>query len=230
MVNVSIVIPTFNEERRLKQTIDKLVNILSNSGFSFEIIVSDGGSSDKTLAQVPKINRIRIVKSSCHLPKGESLIRGAMEARGEKILFLDADLPISLKDVTRLIEETGENELVLASRYHPKSVGKCPKIRFFLGRLFNKLVRIILNLKLWDTQCGAKCLPAPLAHKILNEIRNRGYVFDVELVLRSLRCGFVVREIPIEWGHKHGSRIKIPKVAFEMFLGVLRLSKLRYKM
>lgn len=224
---VSVIIPTFNEEHRIKRTIEALSKILSKRGINYEIIVSDGGSTDKTVECIPKIKGVKVLKSSRFSPKGDSLINGALKSKGNKILFLDADMPISAEDILRLIMETGEFDLTVASRYHPLSKGACPKTRLFLGRLFNKIVKTLLNITLYDTQAGAKCLSAPLAHKVLEKIQNRGYAFDVELILRALKQGAKVKEIPVKWMHKEGSRLKIPRVALEMFFGVLRLTKLR---
>lgn len=226
---VSVIIPTFNEERRIKRTIEELSEVLSKHGINYEIIVSDGGSVDKTVECIPKTKEVKVLKSSRFLPKGDSLINGALKSQGEKILFLDADMPISAEDILHLIKETGEDDLTMASRYHPMSKGKCPITRLFLGRLFNKLVRVLLNITFYDTQAGAKCLSAPLAHKVLRKVQNRGYVFDVELILHVLKQGGRVKEIPVKWAHKGGSRLKIPKVAMEMFFGVLQLTKLRYQ-
>jgi dolichyl-phosphate beta-glucosyltransferase len=202
-------------------------NVLSKRGINFEIIISDGGSVDRTLACVPKDRNVKVVKASRFLPKGESLIIGGLKAKGRKIMFLDADLPISAGDIIRLINETGENDLIIASRYHPKSNGKCPKTRWILGRIFNMYVRTLLKLKLWDTQAGAKCLSTSVAQKALKSIENKGYVFDVELILRVIKNGGYVKEIPVRWKHKEGSRIKIPKVAFELFFRTIRLIKVK---
>ncbi|MEM3874161.1 MAG: glycosyltransferase [Candidatus Bathyarchaeia archaeon] len=224
---VSVVIPTFNEEHRIAQTVNALRNIFSKHGINFEIIVSDGGSTDKTVLRVPKAKEVVVLKSPKFLPKGESLIIGGLKAKGRKIMFLDADLPISADDIMRLINETGKNDLVIASRYHPKSKGKYPKIRFILGRLFNIYVRKMLKLRLYDTQSGAKCLSSEIARKTLGEIENKGYAFDVELVLRVVKNRGRVKELPVQWEHKSGSRVKILKVMLELFFGVISLIKLR---
>jgi len=224
---VSVVIPTFNEEHRIAKTVNVLRNIFSKRGVSFEIIVSDGGSTDKTVMCVPKAEEVVVLRSPRFLPKGESLIIGGLKARGRKIVFLDADLPISTSDIIRLINETGKNDLVIASRYHPKSRGKCPKTRFILGRLFNIYVRKMLKLRLYDTQSGAKCLSSEIAGKTLKEVENKGYAFDIELVLRVIKNRGRVKELPVQWEHKRGSRIKILKVMLELFFKVIPLIKLR---
>lgn len=225
--DVSIVISTYNEEKRILKTLNELLPYLTRKHVDYEIIISDGGSTDGTNATIPKFERLRIIRSSVFLPKGEALIRGALRARGQKILFLDADLPISKDDMLRLFKNTKDNTMIVASRYHPLSRGHCPTIRLFLGKLFNLLVRIILGIEMYDTQCGAKCLSGKLAHKILREIRNKDYAFDIELILRVLNNRGIVQEIPVTWTHKPGSKIKIPKVAFELFIDVLKLRRMR---
>jgi glycosyltransferase involved in cell wall biosynthesis len=224
---VSVVIPTFNEENRIAKTVDILRKTFSRHGISFEIIISDGGSTDKTIMRVPKAKEVIVLRSSRFLPKGESLIIGSLKARGRKIMFLDADLPISTNDIIELISATGENDLVIASRYHPKSRGKCPKIRFILGRMFNIYVRKMLKLRLYDTQSGAKCLSSEILGKTLKDVENKGYAFDIELVLRVIKNGGRVKELSVQWEHKSGSRIKIVKAMLELFFKVIFLMKLR---
>lgn len=224
---VSVVIPTFNEEHRIVQTINAIREVFSKHGITFEIIVSDGGSTDKTVMRVPVAKEVTVLRSLRFLPKGESLIIGGLKAKGRKIMFLDADLPISTKDIIRLINETGKKDLVIASRYHPKSRGKCPKIRLILGLLFNIYVRKMLKIKIYDTQSGVKCLSSEIANKTLKEIKRKGYVFDIELILRIIKNKGRVKELPVQWEHKEDSRIKILKVMLELFFGVISLVKLR---
>ena len=223
---VSIVIPTYNEEKRILKTLNALVPFLTRNHVDYEIIISDGGSTDGTIAIIPKFERLKIIRSPVFLAKGEALISGGLRACGRKILFLDADLPVSKNDILHLFKNTDNNTMLVASRYHPLSGGRCPLTRLVLGHLFNLFVRIILRIKMYDTQCGAKCLSVKSAKRILGEIENKGYVFDIELIMRVLREGGIVREIPVTWRHEAGSKVKIPKVAFELFIGVLKLRRM----
>jgi len=227
---LSIVIPSFNEAGRIRDTLQEMGRHLSLCGFSSEILVIDDGSADGTseVARSSEVGDIpvEVIRHEKNSGKGYAVQRGALRARGDVILICDADLPITLDHLAPMLHCLREgSDLVIASRALPDSlaISSQPKHRVLLGRLFNLLVRWWLIPNIFDTQCGFKLISRSAAETIFPRQRVAGFCFDVEILFLAKQAGFAIAEVPVAWRHVNPSRVSPLKDGVQMFLDLLRI-------
>jgi dolichyl-phosphate beta-glucosyltransferase len=210
-----VIIPTYNEGGRIQSNLEKVVDYLSPISSQSEVIVVDDGSTDDTLKQVAlaahQDPRIRLLPFSTNRGKGFVVRQGVLEARGDAVLFTDADLSTPVEEIEKGLAGLEEGyPVVIASRRHPDSVIALPqnRARDAIGRLFNLVVRTLLSLRLRDTQCGFKCFSREAARKIFSLARIDGYAFDVEIIIIARRLGYRIKEIPVCWSNSADSKVR----------------------
>jgi glycosyltransferase involved in cell wall biosynthesis len=214
--SVSIIIPAFNEERRLPSTLRRVKEYLSASSWEFsEIVVVDDGSRDDT-AEVAEAVGARVLRNPGNCGKGYSVRHGIMEAKGSWILFSDADLSAPIEELEALWR-AAESEgalCAIGSRAVDRSLIGVhqPVFRESMGRVFNLLMRLETGLPFRDTQCGFKLFEASAAREIFRRQRLDGFGFDVEVLFIAKRLGYRTLEVPVRWNDKAGSKVS-------MFLG-----------
>lgn len=228
---ISVVIPAYNEEKRIQATLRTLHEYLQRNFRRFEIIVVNDGSSDDTYRKIAEVATARSATDSIvtlsfspNHGKGFAVRQGVLKAHGDFIVFTDADLSTPAEEIEKAVAASAEGyPVVIASRRHPDSVIERPQgwMRQRLGRLFNLLVRGLLSLPFNDTQCGFKCFTREAAGEIFTRARLNAFVFDVEILLIARKLGYAVREIPISWsdfaGSKVGFRANIFPILRELF-------------
>ena len=230
---ISIIIPAYNEEKRIGRTLldystyfQKLKN--SNIIDDFEILVVLNGCKDNTLGIVKhfqeKFQEIRYLDYE-ESGKGFAIIKGFKDAltKAELIGFVDADMATPPSAFYDLIKKIWNYDGVIASRGLKKSVVKTSFIRKLTNKGFNFVVRAILFLPYHDTQCGAKLFKNRTLRNIVNELGITRWTFDVDLLYRLKKKGFKVKELPTVWEDKKGSKVDLIKVPLLMFLAILRL-------
>jgi len=237
MTKISIVVPTYNEEKRIEKTIEKITTFFKNSGEDFEIIVSDDGSTDKTLEIVKSFQKIYpnlILLEGKHKGKGLTVKSGMEKATGKIILFTDADLATPISEFEKLagIFEAGA-DIVIGSR-GVKREG-APAIRWIMAWGLNFLAKIFLGLKFADTQCGfkafrkqalAKILPKLRIYKEGRQIKGARVTasFDLELLYLAKKAKFKIREVRVSWEHKASKAVR---PAIESVVTLLDIFKIR---
>jgi len=210
-IDLSVVIPAFNESGRLLDTLQRCRDWLHSSVPSWEIIVVDDGSADETRAIASDLAarepRIRLIAAS-HSGKGAAVRRGMLAARGRWCLFADADLSMDLNQLPRFFASDGD--VIIASREAAGAVrvGE-PWLRHVAGRAFNLLVRLAAVPGVHDTQCGYKMFSADAVRQLFPVTRQNGFAFDVELLFLARRAGLRIREVPITWTYRPGSRVRL---------------------
>lgn len=225
---VSIVIPAFNEEQRIGSTLSKIKGYLDSRGFEHEVIVVDDGSSDKTaqVAEEFKGLSLRVLKNEKNSGKGYSINRGMMEARGNLVLFTDADMstPIEFFDGFIKQHEYGY-DIVIASRAIDRSLvrKKQPFHREMMGRVFNLFVRMITGLSIRDTQCGFKSFKRQAVQSVYPKQTIYDFGFDVEILYIAKLQGFKIMEAPVEWYDSPATKVSALKDSFMMFFDLLRI-------
>jgi dolichyl-phosphate beta-glucosyltransferase len=212
---VSVVIPTYNEGGRIRSNLEKVVEYLSMRFSRHEIIVVDDGSRDDTVKQVTEIAReeptVRLISFPSNRGKGFVVIQGALEARGDAVLFTDADLSTPVETIESGLKGLDDGyPVVIASRRHAESVIVLRQswAREFIGRVFNLVVRRLLSLRFQDTQCGFKCFSREAAREIFSLARVDGYAFDVEIIIIARRLGYRIKEIPVRWSDSADSKVR----------------------
>lgn len=227
--HLSLVVPAFNEERRLGPMLAAyLPHLERRYGNRVEVLVVVNGSTDRT-ADVARSFQSRhpflVVREEPRpIGKGGAVMRGFSEAKGERIAYVDADGATPPEALVRLVEPLDGADLVLASRWRPDSrITPQPWSRRVASRVFNAMVRILFRLSISDTQCGAKAMRREVVETILPRLGITAWAFDVDLLFQARRAGFRIVEAPTVWNDVAGSRLKLPRASVEMFFALLRL-------
>ncbi len=227
--SISLVIPAYNEEARIAQTIREYASALH--GLPHEILVELDGCKDATADLVRKARSeypaVRMVEFSERLGKGGGLLEAMRRANGDWVGYVDADgstPPEEFMKVAALGLSDGW-DAVIGSRYwnRPHMIRELGYMRWGASRGFNLLVRHLFELPYRDTQCGTKVFRRRALKAVVDDMTLTDYAFDVELLWRLDQQGFRVCELPILWNHRDGSTIRLPSVVSRMFLDVLRL-------
>jgi len=231
---ISIVIPAYNEEKRLPRTLDTIKNYLQERKLDAEVIVVDDGSTDATAAVAAMTTGINItvIKNPGNRGKGYSVSHGFSKSEGNVIFFTDADLstPISFIEPFMKQHESGY-DVVAASRAVPGAAKKVrqPFYRDFMGRIFNLFVRAFTGLKLRDTQCGFKSFRRECALEIIKRRTIDDFGFDVEFLYIANMLKYRICEYPVEWYDVPGTKVNAVRDSARMFLDLLDINLKRLK-
>ena len=229
MLELSIVIPAYNEERRLPRTLDCILAYLQTRPFRAEIIVVDDGSSDRTVeivnAFLPKYPGLRLVSNGKSRGNGVSVRHGMLEARGGIALFSDADLSTPIEEADKLLAALREGgfDAAIGSRAMDRSLIEIHQspIREQAGIFFNRLVRWIVGIEFSDTQCGFKAFLRERARIIFEQQRVERFGFDPEILFLAKRHGLRVAEVPVRWSHDPGTKVNVVADGIRMFFELL---------
>ena len=228
----SVVIPCFNEQARIGNTLHIALNYLAANAPTSELIVVNDGSSDATGAIARKILAetkvtTRLLENFPNRGKGAAVRTGLLAAREPFGLFSDADLSTPIEETPKLIEPiaNGEVDIAFGSRALDRSLIGIhqPWRREQGGRVFNLLVRVATSLPFWDTQCGFKAFRLDVCRPILEAARLEGFAFDVELLFLADRAGLRIREVPVRWNHAEGSKVSFFRDSVRMLREVIAL-------
>lgn len=235
---LSIVVPAYNESARLPSTLASIDAYLARQSFSSEIILADDGSDDDTREIASAYRPAKANLSVLALPhrgKAATVRSGILAARGDYVLFTDADLSTPIEYATQLLSalESGA-EVAIGSREGSAAhrINE-PAYRHIMGRVFNAVVRLLTVPGINDTQCGFKAFRAPVACDLFKRVRlyaeegsihgPRVTAFDVEVLFLARKRGYVIREIPVSWTHVAGSKVNPLWDSLRMFLDVVRV-------
>lgn len=226
--SLSLIIPAYNEECRLPVVLDNIVDYLRTSGRSAEVIVVDDGSQDKT-AEVALAYKtllpLRILQSFTNRGKGAAVRLGILNARGDRILFLDADGSALLNQLTRLEQYLDQGyQIAFGSRAlnDPNVHIDARFYRKLLGRVFHSFARWILPKGIQDSQCGFKLFTQEAAFQIFRRLNCNGFSFDVELFVHADQLELAWKEVAIDWHHTPNSKLNLTSTPIKM-LGELIL-------
>ncbi len=227
---LSLIFPAHNEELRLPQTLEQTASFLEQQPYSFEIIVVENGSDDRTLELArsfqTKIPQLTVIHEESR-GKGLAVKRGMQEARGEYRFFLDVDLSMPIEEINRFLPpQLNDFDIAIASREGPGAQRYHePAWRHWVGRAFNALVRCLALPALHDSQCGFKCFRGDVAEVILPLQTITGWTFDVELLYIARKHGFRIREIPVPWYFNADSKVRVWQDSIQMFQDLLTIRR-----
>tara|TARA_Y100001970_G_scaffold68675_4_gene87554 strand:+ start:55437 stop:56183 length:747 start_codon:yes stop_codon:yes gene_type:complete len=227
-IYLSIVIPAYNEELRIEKTISNLVSYFSKCSYNWEIIVVDDGSLDSTceivLNFISNDSRIKLFQLN-HLGKGSAVRKGMHESKGDWKFLCDADLSMDINNFSRFLSDSSSPnyDICIASREVEGSIRfNEPMIRHIKGRLFNYAVKVFTLMGIQDTQCGFKLFSKKSSNILFSNQKFNGWAFDVEILVIARQSGFTIKEIPISWYYKEGSKMTLIKG----FLAVVDVAKI----
>jgi dolichyl-phosphate beta-glucosyltransferase len=212
--SISIIIPAYNEEKRLPGTLRKILAYLAAGSWSFtEILVVDDGSSDATAAAAERFPQVRVLRNPGNRGKGYSVRHGMLEAKAQWALFSDADLSAPIEELEKLWEAAGKSgvEVAIGSRaLNRRLIGVHQSmLREYGGRAFNLALRAITGLPFWDTQCGFKLFEGRAAREIFRRQRAEGFGFDAEALFIARHLGYRIVEVPVRWNHVEGTKMRL---------------------
>jgi glycosyltransferase involved in cell wall biosynthesis len=224
---LSIVIPAYNEAGRIAESLEAIHKYIQGKKFLVEIIVVDDGSTDDTVKIASERPGVRVLRNTGNRGKGYSVRHGVMEARGEFILFSDADLSAPIEEADKLLAamESSQADAVVGSRALQRELigAHQSALREWGGRFFNLLVRIFSGLKIYDTQCGFKLFRAQTTRKAFELQRVERFGFDPEVLFLVERLGGKVVEVPVRWNHNPATKVHYLRDSLHMTLDLIVL-------
>ena len=226
----SIVLPAYNESERIAATLGKIFAYAERNGWKCEVIVVNDGSQDDTAeivrqsaAEHPNLS---LLENPGNRGKGYSVRNGMLHARGDILLFSDADLSSPIGEAEKLLTAIKSGaDVAIGSRWLKTElqIQRQPLYRQLFGRIFNLLLRMVLGLKFKDTQCGFKAFTRGAAQCLFPLQRIERWAFDPELLYLAKRFRLSVQEVPVEWSHREGTRIHPLRDGIRMFWEVLKI-------
>jgi len=227
---VSVIIPAFNEERRLPATLGKIHRYFENKDYSYEVLVVDDGSTDNTAERIEDYikmhNSTRLIRNGINKGKGYSVKNGFLQANGDYLLFSDADLSTPIEEIDKFSGYLREGyDVAIGSRGLKESDIQVhqPWFREMMGKAFNILVRLLSLRGFKDTQCGFKCFTRKAALEICKRQRMERFSFDVEMLYIAKKLGYKVKEVPVRWVNEPETKVKAVRDSVNMFFDLLRI-------
>lgn len=225
----SIVIPAYNEARRITATLEKVLAYVAGQGWAAEVVVVNDGSRDETAAIVSgfaaRNAAVRLVENPGNRGKGFSVRNGMLQARGQWLLFTDADLSSPIEEAPKLVEALRAGaDVAIGSRWleRQSQTKRQPLYRQIIGRVFNGLLHGILRLPYKDTQCGFKAFTHAAAQELFSRQLVDRWAFDPELLFLARKLRMKVEEVPVAWAHDKLSTIRPfrdgPRMFWELLL------------
>ncbi|HWR52007.1 MAG TPA: dolichyl-phosphate beta-glucosyltransferase [Bryobacteraceae bacterium] len=232
MTSISIVIPAYNEEKRLPATLRSVIGYLaSRDERAYEVLVVNDGSRDGTARVAAEFARsnpcVHLLENPGNRGKGYSVRHGMLKAQGDWVLFTDSDLSAPIEELDKLRAAVRERnaEVAIGSRAVDRSLIDIHQsfFRETAGRIFNLLMRILTGLPFHDTQCGFKLFSSRAARETFRRQRIARWGFDVEVLFIARKLGFKTVEVPVRWSHSEGTKINMFSDSANMFLDLVRV-------
>ena len=223
---LSIVIPSYNEELRLPGSLEKIAAYIREKEPNTEVIVVDDGSTDQTAAVAEswrgRIPQLRVISNGVNRGKGFSVRHGSLEARGDIVLFTDADLSAPIEEGEKLLAALATHDVAIGSRAVDRSLIEVHESLFreFAGIVFNRIVQVILRLPFVDTQCGFKAFRRERCRIIFEQQTIERFGFDPELLYLARHHGLSIAEVPVRWAHSPATKVNMLRDSVQMFLDV----------
>jgi len=229
-LTLSIIVPAYNEERRLPKTLECIHNYLATRAYRAEVIVVDDGSCDDTVRIVEgackKYPELRLISNGSNQGKGFSVRRGMLEARGDIALFTDADLSAPIEEADKLFAAICEQkcDAAIGSRGTRSLIEiNQSTFRMVAGRVFNILVNMVTGMDFGDTQCGFKAFRREPTRILFEQQLITGFGFDPEILFLARYHGLQVAEIPVRWAHAPGTKVRVFTDSLRMLRDLIRI-------
>ena len=230
-VLLSLILPAYNEEKRLPECMEKVAGFVASYPEPIEVILVENGSRDRTyelgLEYAAKYSWLTVLKEQTP-GKGNAVRRGMLEAHGRYRMFADVDFSMPISEVSNFIPPIlSDYDVAIGSREVKGSVRYDePVTRHFTGRVFNLIVRILLGLpNIHDTQCGFKSFSAEAAERLFRVQCIKGWAFDAEVPFIAKQYGYKIIEVPVQWYYDGNSKINVIQDSIKMFRELLQIRR-----
>lgn len=231
---LSVIIPAYNEEDRIGSTLGQIVSYLQSRNLNFELLVIDDGSQDQTSTIVRQFSTRKNLQSQVHVNrysrnrgKGYAVRHGMLLSKGDYALLTDADLSTPIEEISKLEKEVihGSADIAFGSRDIEGSRIEVHQswIRETGGKIFNRIMRLIVRLPFRDTQCGFKLFQMNHCKTIFQKQSIEGFGFDVEILYIARKWGMKIKEVPVVWKHQEGSQVHLPLDAITMLWDLFKI-------
>ena len=228
--DLSIVIPAYNEESRIEPTVRDIVRYCRTRGRGFELILVDDGSRDGTTSVGRLLSEefpeLRVIRLAANHGKGYAVRTGVVNAIGRLVLFADADGATPIEEIERLESalDSGADVAIGSRALRARGVQVHAKLyRHLMGRTFHLLVEWLADGGVKDTQCGFKLFRSSVAQDLFSRMRMNGFSFDVEVLVMARRRGYRVAEVPVNWTHRAGSKVRLTLDSLRMADDLVRI-------
>jgi len=232
---LSIVIPAYNESKRIEASIRDLVSFFKSAQYDLEICMviekSTDGTADMAKRLVEHEPHFKILANSVQKGKGYAVRTGMLSARGQIVFFMDLDLSTPLAEVFSFLghfQSNPDTDIIIGSRQHAKSqiIKKQHPLRQKMGQTFNFLVQLFAVKGITDTQCGFKAFRQRTIQPIFTRQKIEGFSFDVEILLIAQKLGYKIDVLPVRWVNSPDSKVRIVRDSIKMFFDLLRMRRL----
>jgi dolichyl-phosphate beta-glucosyltransferase len=230
-MRLSVIIPAYNEERRLSKTLVAIDKYLRNQEYDYEILAVNDGSRDKTVeianSLLPKIRNLKVTGYKKNQGKGYAVRFGMLEAKGDYRLFTDADNSTTINQIEKVWPELQKGfDIVIGSRDVKGAVLDPPQPwirKILLGEGFKLYRKILIGLwEIEDTQCGFKCFSGEAAEKVFQKCLINRFAFDPEILVIAQKLGYRIKEIPVYWKNDLESKVKFKSI-FKIALDLIKI-------
>lgn len=233
---LSLVIPAYNEEKRIGSTLARIYAYLQQKGISYEVIVVDDGSVDSTASvarqsDLARAGKLKVVHNPTRRGKGYSVKAGILNTDGDFVLFSDADLSTPIEELESFLPLAQSGyDMVIGSRSlkGARIIVHQPFYREYMGKAFNWLVQAFVLRGFIDTQCGFKLFKGDVARQLAALQLLDGFAFDVELIYLAKRRGYTVKEIPVTWVNSAASKVNPVFDSLKMIVELLRIKRIHF--
>ena len=212
-VDVSLILPAYNEERSIEKVVVRVDSVLKETVLSYELIIVDDGSRDTTRRKALNFSQnnsnLKVVGYDVNMGKGNAIRQGFSQACGDAVVFLDSDLDIAPSQISWYVRALKHGDLVVASKRHPQSIVEVPFLRRFLSYGFNVLVKLLTGLRVRDTQTGLKAVRRKALEPVFRVLTVCRFAFDVELLTVANLNNLKIIELPV--------KIRLTKMLFSPF-------------
>jgi len=227
---LSVIIPAYNEQERLENTLESMIRYLEGKKYSYEIIIVNDGSTDGTGEIAQKYSQIRknirILTNDTKKGKGYSVKRGMLDGDGKYLLFSDSDMSTPIEEEEKLIGWLGQGyDIAIGSRSMKESriIVHQAWHREMMGKIFNKFVRLITVRGLIDTQCGFKVFRRECAKKLFGMQKLDGFAFDVEILFLAKKHDYKIKEVPVQWRNSPHTKVNALRDPLNMMIELVKI-------